>query len=120
MCDSAAVCLHSRLAVCLHSSQLFVYIISDYNGPFIEYVKGYTPSMQGAPMLVDQNDYCYKLDKRSKTTCRLFWRCSVDKKSFKCNARVVSIGDKIVKMSSEHTHPVDVPMKKQRKKPLMI
>ena len=69
----------------------------------MEEVKGYCMSNQGANLLIDQRDYTYSMNAKSRTTCRLYWQCTVRRKA-KCKARAVTIGNKITKLSGEHTH----------------
>lgn len=84
---------------------------------YIEEVKGYeTSSQQKRPMLVDQRDYRYQINRLSDKTGKAFWRCSLARR-IRCNATVVSLHNKIVRMAGEHTHPPLADVNKQTLQP---
>lgn len=79
-----------------------------FPGPttFIEDVRGYCMSNRGTAMLVDQRNYTYRYNRKSPATGKTFWICS-SRRTIKCMARVVSVHNKITKITGEHSHPPD-------------
>ena len=70
-------------------------------------MKGYTIIRRGGIALVDQRNHSYIRNRKSEYgTGRTWWLCSfARKKGETCKARLVTIENKIIKMSGEHTHP---------------
>ena len=63
-------------------------------------------SNRGTEMLVDQRNYTYRYNRKSPATGKTFWICS-SRRTIKCMARVVSVHNKITKITGEHSHPPD-------------
>ena len=69
-------------------------------------MKGYIASMKGRPMLVDQRGHVYQRIRSSEATGRAFWRCREFKhKDWHCKANVVSLHNKITRITGSHEHP---------------
>ena len=73
---------------------------------YIEEVKGYCMSNRGTAMLVDQRNYTYRYNRKSPSTSKTFWICS-HRRAIQCMARVVSVNNKITKITGQHCHPPD-------------
>ena len=71
---------------------------------YIEDVKGYTIVKRGGIALVDQKNHTYLKNRKYESTGKIFWTCS-GRKKLKCMARVVSVHNKITKITGEHAHP---------------
>ena len=69
---------------------------------FIEEAKGFQQARKGAAMLVDQRDFVYHVNRKSKgPKAQIYWRCAVRNS---CKASLVSVGTKITKFSGQHNH----------------
>ena len=59
----------------------------------------------GKLRLIDQRDYTYIVNRKSKDSSKVWWICgNYNNKVNKCNARAISMGTKITKLSGEHSH----------------
>ena len=77
---------------------------------YLEEVKGYTQSKVGTPLLVDQRNYTYSLNKRSSNGTTIFWGCTHRSSNYrlsKCKARATTKNNKITVLSGQHTHEPD-------------
>ena len=61
-------------------------------------------SNRGNAMLVDQRNHTYFWNRKYESTGKIFWTCS-GRKKLKCKARVVSVHNKITKITGVHAHP---------------
>ena len=81
---------------------------SDYDDnpefTYMEDVKGYTIVKRGGIALVDQKNHTYLKNRKYESTGKIFWTCS-GRKKLKCMARVVSVHNKITKITGVHAHP---------------
>ena len=78
---------------------------SDFD--YVEDVKGYTISSHKRPMLVDQRGYTYQISRFSKNSSKAFWRCQRSRSrqiEGPCNARAISLHNKITLLSGVHNH----------------
>ena len=76
----------------------FLLNISDLN--YVEEVKGYTVSIKGKAVLVDQRNYTYKIERKKAN--RHFWMCS--EAHNKCKARASTYENYIMRLSGIHNH----------------
>ena len=74
-------------------------LISD----FIEYVKTFINSTKGLPVMVDNRDYMYTIEKSNQVTRKTNWKCRSGY-LLKCKARATTIDNRIVKYFNEHNH----------------
>ena len=74
-------------------------ILSD----FLKYIPRASQSRKGKPVIIDNRDYMYIIEKESiKNT---MWRCrSFASNSYNCRARVFTKNGYIIKFSNEHNH----------------
>ena len=69
-------------------------------------MKGYTLIRRGGIALVDQRNHSYIRNRKSESTDRIWWLCSsARRKGENCKARLITIQNKVIKMSGEHNHP---------------
>ena len=99
-----------------HDLKVKINIFSDHDDkPEIKYeeeIKGYTIARRGAIALVDQRNFTYIRNGKSQYgTGRVWWLCGFARdlalraKGENCKARLVTLQNKIIKMSREHNHP---------------
>ena len=99
-----------------HDLKVKINIFSDHDyKPEIKYkeeIKGYTIARRGAIALVDQRNFTYIRNGKSQYgTGRVWWLCGFARdlalraKGENCKARLVTLQNKIIKMSREHNHP---------------
>ena len=95
-----------------HDLKVKINIFSDHDDkPEIKYeeeIKGYTIARRGAIALVDQRNFTYIRNGKSQYgTGRVWWLCGFAraKGDTNCKARLVTLQNKIIKMSREHNHP---------------
>ena len=59
----------------------------------------------GKLRLIDQRNYTYIVNRKSADFNKVWWICgNYNNKVNKCNARAISVGNKITKLSGEHSH----------------
>ena len=109
--------LQNRSAVCLlyHSqlhflSQLFVYISVFYQPDGEAYLEeaNFIRSKRNAPRLLDRHGFQYRINAKSTVSARIFWICCLSRSELKCNARAVTIDNKVTKYSGEHNHSFEM------------
>ena len=73
---------------------------------YLEDVKGFISGKKAKVLLVDQRNYTYTLNNKSKDSRRIWWKCYFYKTKL-CTARATTFGNKITKLSGEHIHEPD-------------
>jgi len=94
---------------CLHYRPNFDILFFHPYFPDLEYledVKGFISGKKAKVLLVDQRNYTYTLNNKSKDSRRIWWKCYFYKTKF-CTARATTFGNKITKLSGEHIHEPD-------------
>ena len=91
-------CFHEFCYFGLFGFIYFPLHISDLN--YVEEVKGYTVSMHGRALLVDQRNYTYCKDRKKAN--RIFWNCT--RRHTKCKGRASTYENYIMKLGGIHNH----------------